>query len=333
MDVAIIGRGNTLYHSARALVEAGHSISIIVTSTPSQHHQRSVSDYRKLSTELGAEFRQTTDINDDEIINKFRQLDCKLAVSANWKTRIKPIVFESFEHGVINSHAGDLPRYRGNAATNWAIIADEKKIVFTIHYMNEEIDAGPILLQRQYPIKQSTTIGDILEFAAENVPEMFCEAVNGIEQGTIEPTPQPEDASELLYCYPRIPKDSELDWSDSADKLDRIIRASSEPLFGAFTYLGDDKLRIWKAYVEHPDFSYHGVPGQVAELRPEAGEVAVITGDGFLVLEEVQKEGEDRQPATDVIKSIRTRLGLDVSKELRQLRDRVLTLEKRLQEN
>jgi len=327
MKVAIIGRSDRLYRTTRKLVDEGHSIPIIVTCEAEDHYERTVDDFRKLADELNAEFRNTTDINSEEMISLFERYNCPVAISVNWKTIISIDVLSCFEEGVINCHAGNLPRYRGNAAPNWAIIANEDEIVYTLHYMSEELDAGPILLQRSMTVESDTKIRNVYEFGAEVVPDMFVEAVAGIENSAITPQPQPVDESKVLRCYPRIPKDSELDWVNSADKLERIVRASSEPLFGAYTYLNSQKLRIWEARAEHPDFSYHGSPGQVAERHPESGEITVVTGDGFLVLEEVQLEGKDRQFPTEVIQSVRTRLGMDITGELEDLLSRVQEIE------
>jgi len=126
--------------------------------------------------------------------------------------------------------------------------------------------------------------------------------------GTLTPLPQESDPRRPLRCYPRQPADSALDWTAPASRLDRIIRASSEPLFGAFTLNDGAKLTDWRAHPEQPDVDVLGTPGQVAEVRSGRGEVAVLTGDGFLVLEEVETEADGRCEATAVIQSNRDRL-------------------------
>lgn len=332
MNVTVIGRTAVLYRSVEAIAEGGHEIDCIVTTDAEPEYDRTAKDFRKIANQLEASFVCTRKINSPNTVSTLRSMDSDVAVSINWKTLIGREVLDSFTHGVLNSHAGDLPRYRGNAAPNWAMLAGEDEVIFTIHQMDEGLDSGPILLQRSYPLTDRTRIGEIYEFAQENVPMMFVEAIEGLASGRITPTPQPKDSCGVLRCYPRIPKDSELQWDKSATHLDRLVRASSEPFEGAYTWLGVDRLIVWRAYAEYPDKSVIGTPGQVAHRRPEAGEVAVLTGEGFLVLEEVETREHGRCDATRVITSHRTRLGMDKTSVIANLADRVQTLESKFEE-
>lgn len=331
MKFVAIGRTRILLKIIEALVEKGHTAERIVTCEPADFYRVDAEDFEQLATEIGCGFAKRTDIQDPDFLEELDSIDAPVAVSVNWKTIIGREVLNSFEHGIINYHAGDLPRYRGNAAMNWALLAGEDEIVHTLHFMSEELDAGPILEQRSMAIDEGTKIGDVYAFAEREVPEMCCDVIDSIQEGSIDPRTQPEDPSEVLRCYPRIPKDSQIDWSESAATIDRLVRASSEPLFGAFTYRDREKLTIWRARPEFPDHDYLGTPGQVAEIRPSEGDVAIITGDGFLVLEEVESEDGPRQPAAEVVTSHRTRLGMDVTGQLRALRDEIAELEEKLE--
>ncbi len=328
MKVAIIGRTEPLLRSAERIAERGHEVPIVVTCEAEPHYQANVDDFRQLSESLGAEFIKTSNINKPSVVSALQESNCEVAASINWKTIIRREVLDTFNHGIINCHAGDLPKYRGNAATNWALIEGEEEIVYSLHYMAEELDAGPVLLKRSMNVTPETRIADVYEFGEENVPQMFGEAIDKIENGEIEINPQSDDRDEILRCYPRCPRDSKIIWSKSAEYLDRIVKASSEPLFGAYTYLGTKKLRIWRTHVESPPTPHLGAPGQVAERRPQEGQVAVITGDGFLVLEEVELEGEGRRRATEVLKSNRDRLGMDVQGEIRKLEQKIEEIER-----
>lgn len=308
MRIVALGRTRTLYDAIREVVDRGHEVELILTSEPAPEYEVGPDDFSELATAVEADFECDPDLS--EHVERFEK--CDVAISVNWNTILSEDVLACFEHGVLNAHAGDLPQYRGNAAPNWAIINGEDEVVVTVHRMVPELDAGPILAKRSFPLKDRTSIGDVYEFLYDAVPEMFGETVDGLESGTVEETPQPDAPGKVLRCYPRKPEDSRLKWSESADHLDRIVRASSEPFFGAYTFFNGEKLRIWRAHPEQPSFEFLGTPGQVAQRRLNAGEVAVVTGDGFLVLEEVQLEGEARANATDVIESNRDRLGVSV---------------------
>jgi len=321
MKIVALGRTRILLRAIKTLASSGHEVVGVVTGEPADFYRAKVSDFRQLADEIGAEFEFISDIAADRSINRLRSFGADVAVSVNWPTLIPPTVFECFEHGILNYHAGDLPRYRGNAAMNWAIITGESEVVHTVHEMTGELDAGPILAQRSSPITTETTIGDLYEDAERFAPEMFREVCDALATESLEREWQPADPAAALRCYPRRPIDSRLDWSDGAEHLDRIVRASSEPLFGAYTYLDGTLLRVWQAHSESPDFEWLGAPGQVAERR-DSGDVAVCTGRGFLVLEEVQLKGEDRQSATAVVPSNRSRLGMDVRSELDRFQSR-----------
>lgn len=323
MYVTAIGRTRILYNAIRAVADAGHTVERIVTGSASDFYDVTAADFKELADDLGADFMMPDDINSDSIVSTFRQSDSRIAISVNWQTLIRRPVLDAFEFGVINAHSGDLPRYRGNAAPNWAIINGENEVVLTTHRMSEELDAGPIHAQHSVPLDEETYIGDVYDAMYERFPELFVTVVADAATDSLTPTPQPSDPSAALRCYPRQPTDSELQWTDPATDIARVVRASSEPLFGAYTWLDGTKLRIWRAHPEQPPHDCLGTPGQVAERRPETGEVAVLTGEGFLVLDTVQRVGIDdtRRDAAAVIDSVRTRLGMDVTGTLAAIQD------------
>ena len=225
-----------------------------------------------------------------------------------------------------------MPRYRGNAARNWAIINGEKEFAQTIHLMIAELDAGPIVLKKKAPIFSDTYIGELYDFVNNHTPSMFADSVDGFENETIIPTEQPKDPKKSLRGYPRLPLDSEIDWTKSATFIDRVIRASSEPFMGAYTHLDSEKFIIWRAHVEKPEFSYLASPGQILDRRKSTGEVVVATGEGFLVIEDAETEEFGRKKPIKIIKTIRTRLGLDISNEIVKCKREISDLKKLFEE-
>ena len=325
MRVVAIGRTETLYDSILSVREKGHEVPLIITGDEAPHYSRGAQDFAQLAS--NAEFIKTERIS--EVVSRICRNEPDVAISVNWKTIIPQEVIDCFKYGIINAHAGDLPRYRGNAAPNWALLNDEDNIVLTLHAMTTELDSGPILLQRRYPIKWNTRIGDIRDFIRKNCPEMFVEVLDELETGTVLPREQPYDPSLSLRCYPRLPRDSEIDWTQSSVQIDRLIRASSKPFNGAYTFLGDRKLTVWRAHCSTPPCPFLGTPGQVAQRHTATGEVSIITGNGFLVLEEVETKDKGRTTATEIISSARDRLGMDITKEIARLNRRLTALERR----
>lgn len=333
MRVTVLGRTRTLLSCVTRLHEAGYEIPLIGTCQEALEYGVGPRDFEELAMKIGAEFFNDSQINSPNVIKLLKDSQADVAISLNWLTMIGSEAISAFPYGILNAHAGDLPRYRGNACPNWAILQGEKEIVLTIHFMDPEVlDGGPILLKRRFSLNNKTTIGCIYEWSNSTVPEMFLEAIRGLERGNIIPIPQPEDKSQLLRCYPRIVSDSHINWSNSAEMLARLIRASSEPFNGAYTYWNGKKLTIWRAYAADFQCPSLAVPGQVLWRLPDKGEVGIAAGEGVLVLCEVQLEGKQRGKASESLRSNRIRLGMMVEEEVAELKRRITILENIIRE-
>jgi len=163
-------------------------------------------------------------------------------------------------------------------------------------------------------------VSEIKDFIRENGPNMFLEAINSIKSDCLITIPQSTDLSLSLRCYPRSPRNGEIDWNQSAIDIDRLVRATSKPFDGAYTFIGLEKMIVWKAHIIIPQYLFVGVPGQVAERRQGTGEVVIVTKSGFIVLEVVETN-QGPMKATEVIKTIRTQLGMDVTAEIMKIRE------------
>ena len=172
MRVVAIGRTKNLYNSIIKVKEGVHDVVLIITCQESPGYQTVAQDFKLLAEKLGIECIQTERINSEEIIQRIRKKRPDIGISVNWRTIIGQDVISCFPYGIINAHAGDLPRYRGNATPNWAIINGEKRIVLTLHLMTAELDAGPVVLQREMPISDNTYISEVYEFLHNNCPQV-----------------------------------------------------------------------------------------------------------------------------------------------------------------
>lgn len=323
MKVAAFGRTQLLYDSILAVAEHGHQIKLIGTCRAAPEYTVNEDDFAQLAKDLGCQYFCDARINCPEYIRLVKQSEAEAAISVNWLTLIGQEMLDLFKYGIINAHAGDLPRFRGNAVSNWAILVNEPQVVVTLHYMVTDLDAGPILLQREFQLTPQTYISNIYQFLEENLPQMFIEVLDGLADGRVIPREQPNDPALSLRCFPRISQDAKIDWTQPNEALARLVRASAEPFSGAYSFLEKEKVIIWRAHPEELPYPCLGVPGQVVERRRQTGEIAVLTGDGILVLEEIEIPSKGRGQAADLIRSLRTRLGVPVA-------DRVLELEKRI---
>ena len=324
MRIVALGREN-LYDLVLRAINDGHDIVLMIICKESDFYQRTVIDFKTLAKDLDIPFVQTENINKLEIIERIKKVKPDIGMSYHWKTLISQEVLDCFPRGVINFHPGDLPRYKGNACTHWAIINGENKIVITLHLMTTELDSGPIILKREIPLLGNTYISEIYDYIRDNCSEIYMEAIDKIKDG-FSGLPQDKNPGQSLRCYPRSLRDSEINWNEPAVMLARLVKAVSEPLFGAYTFIGDKKLIVWRAHHEIPSFPFVGSPGQIADRRLNTGEVTVVTGEGLLVLKEVEINGSGRVKPTDVIKTIRTKLGMDVTNEIMRLKQELKDL-------
>jgi len=328
VKVAAFGRTQWLRDAILASQRRGHEIVLIGTCPASPEYTIKEADFERLAYAIGCPFFCDTSINRPEYIATAQESGADIAISVNWATLVGREMIEQFRFGVVNAHAGDLPRFRGNAPANWAILLGEKRAVLTLHQMDAELDSGPILLQREFALDDRTYISDVYDFLARSIPEMFAALLDGLAAGTVVPHPQHADPAASLRCLARLPHDGELDWSLPALKLARLVRASAEPFAGAYSFRDTEKVIVWRAHAEEPKHPYVGTPGQVAHVRRDTGEVAVLTKEGFLVLETVETASAGRVPAAEAFKSARIRFGLNVTQEIACLKARIAELER-----
>jgi methionyl-tRNA formyltransferase len=306
---AALGRTEMLLDSVAACTNAGHEPVLIGTCQAAPEYSVDERAFERAAADIGCPFFCDSAIDRSDIVALAAEADAEVAISVNWLTVMGPEIREAFARGVINAHAGDLPRYRGNACPNWAILMGEAFVGLTLHLMSDEVDAGPVLLKRRFPLDPTTYIADVYRFMHAAVPEMFVEVLDGLAAGSVRPQPQPEDPSQALRCYPRRPSDGLIDWSRSAEDLARLVRASAEPFAGAFTHLDGAPAIVWRAHAERIAVPSVGVPGQVIAIRGDTCEVCVLTGDGQLVIESLELEGRPRAPAAEQVRSTRLRFG------------------------
>jgi methionyl-tRNA formyltransferase len=211
----------------------------------------------------------------------------------------------------VNVHYAPLPRYRGRATVNWAIINGERRCAISIHSLVAGLDAGGILFQQFVPIGRSDTVTDLYERLNAIQRDALAGAVARRLQGD---EGQPQDEDQATYACTRLPEDGEIDWSAGTEAADRLVRALTAPFPGAFTWLGLQRLVIRRAEpCREP--RYEGrVPGRVVRVDRSTGAVDVLTGDGVLRLHEVALDGAAPQRAADLIKSVRQTLGLSTAR-------------------
>lgn len=314
MNIAIIGRTGPLYDAACRLMEAGHRICSVVTWKAQPEYTRKEEDFEALASSLDCPFFITSDITDSNVVASLQDAD--IGVSINWISIIPQSVIDVFSIGILNTHSGDLPAYRGNACPNWAIINGEPQVTLSCHLMEgDKLDCGRIIAQKHFSIEANTYIADVLDWSDTTIPELVNSSVTALNEDP-EYTLKYADVhdKDSLRCFPRCPEDSYIDWNAPIKNTDRLIRASSTPFQGAYTYIVEDgklrRLHILKASVHSTTLKDHAVAGQILQIDEINGTILVKCGSGVLRIESCRiDDGISFSPGTH-FKSIRSKLGV-----------------------
>ncbi len=329
MRVAIIGRTQLLYKTAQMFAQRGHEVVLVATCKAAPEYTVKAEDFKTLAESLGAVFLQGANLEP----HKEAIINCRadIGISMNWPYILNEEITSLFPLGILNAHPGDLPRYRGNACPNWAIINGEDHVSLTIHKMAPgELDSGDIILKGNIPLSPQTTVGEVYDALEAGMPMLYMQAAEGLASGGIAPIKQSTNPADILRVYPRVLADSYLDWRRSSADLERLVRASGRPFSGAYTYYKNKKLVIWQVAVGKFSVPSLATPGQVTDICRQSGAVSVATGDGFLTIYGVSYDDVYYQRASDVIGSLRARLGMVAEDEIAALHAEVEELKNRL---
>lgn len=302
MRVVMFGYQTWGHRTLGALLASDHEVTLVVTHPPSDHpYERIWNDsVAALATGRGVPVLIRDRPDDDELMVALKQADPDVIVATNWRTWIPPRVFDLPRLGTLNIHDSLLPAYAGFSPLIWALINGEKHVGVTAHMMDAELDAGDIVAQRAVPVGARDTTADLFHRTLELFGPIAVEGLDRIASGRTDWIPQ--DRSRASFFHKRAEEDSRIDWTWSAEELDRLVRAQSDPYPNAFTFHGDTRLRITAASVSAG--RYGGTPGRIFIREGDA--VVIVagtearrgTGHG-LAIERLRLDDGTDLPATD----------------------------------
>ncbi len=307
MRAVFMGTPEFSVPTLQAMINEGIDVAAVVTQ-PDKAKGRGnkvvFSPVKEAAVAAGIEVLQPVRIRKDEaFIEKIREISPDVIVVVAFGQIIPQSVLDIPRLGCVNVHASLLPKYRGAAPIQWAIISGEKQTGVTTMLMDAGLDTGDMLLQKVVDIDPKET-GDSLhdKLSAEGAP-LLIRTLRGLEEGTI--TPQPQDDSETGEYATMLTKElGEIDFSQPAVVIERLIRGlNSWP--SAYTYLNNKTLKIWEAEVLDRD--YGGGFGSVVEITKD--KLIVMTGMGALSLKEVQLEGKKRMDIASFLRGCKIEKG------------------------
>lgn len=202
--------------------------------------------------------------------------------------RILPsVILKMPPMGCVNVHGSLLPKYRGAAPVQWAVINGERETGITTMLMDEGMDTGAMLLQESLPISPDDTAGTLAPRLAAIGGRLLVETIRQLKAGTITPIPQDHSLATMAPILKK--EDGLIDWTMSAGQLFNRVRGLS-PWPGAYAFLGGERWMIWKTSPQSVD--KHGAPGTIIGVTKQA--IQVATGEGVLEMTEVQPANSKR---------------------------------------
>jgi len=190
------------------------------------------------------DYLKNKNINSKEFLDTVSRYDCDLFVSMSFNQIFKKEIINTPKLRTINCHAGKLPFYRGRNILNWALINDEKEFGITVHYVDEGIDTGDIIMQRSYPITDSDDYSTLLEISYIECANILYETVALFKNGSATSKKQEEFHSVGFYCSQRKHGDEKLNWDQESRDVFNFVRAICKPGPMARCFLNGHEMKI-----------------------------------------------------------------------------------------
>ncbi|MBR3307357.1 MAG: methionyl-tRNA formyltransferase [Lachnospiraceae bacterium] len=310
MKIVYMGTPDFAVAPLEKLIELGHEITAVVTQ-PDRPKGRSgapaFSPVKECALKHGIRVLQPERLKAEGAADELKTIAADIYVVAAFGQILPKAVLEIPRFGCVNIHASLLPKYRGAAPIQWAVINGDEYAGVTIMQMNEGLDTGDILLSEKIKLSPEETGGSLFDRLSVLGCELIGKALVLIEAGKAEPAAQNE--AESSYARMLKKEDGRLDFSKSAVTLERLIRGVN-PWPGAFTSFKGKQLKIWKAALHRGSVgenSIGGKPGTVTSVS--GGILTVACGEGTLDILELQLEGKKRMGSGDFLRGMHISAG------------------------
>ncbi|GGY37528.1 methionyl-tRNA formyltransferase [Parvularcula lutaonensis] len=298
MRVVFMGTPDFAVPALSELVASGHDVAAVYTQPPrprGRGHKLRPSPVGELAADYGLEVRTPETMKAPSEVEALAALEPDVAIVVAYGQILPQAILDLPEHGCLNIHASLLPRWRGAAPIQRAIMAGDKVTGVQIMQMEAGLDTGPILLSETVPIAEDETYQSLHDKLAPIGAGLLPRTLAALERGGIAPTPQSEDG--VTYAKKITPEDAKIDWEKPAHEVDCQIRGLS-PFPGAYTEFGNIRMKLLMSKLGGTGA---GAPGTVTGADEHG--LAVTCGDGNEVLiTRVQRSGKAAQPAAEFLR-------------------------------
>ena len=311
MRIVFMGTPDFARSALEKIIEAGHEVVLVVTQ-PDKPKGRSgelqVSEVKACALEHNLPVFQPVKIKEADHVAYLKSIDADIYVVAAFGQILSQEILDIPRFGCVNIHASLLPKYRGAAPIQQAILDGEKETGVTIMQMAAGMDTGDILIRKTIPIDENETGGGLFDKLSVLGAELIVEALPMIERGEL--TPVPQDEALATKCG-KLSKDmGKIDFSQPAKKLRNLVRGLN-PWPSAYTYLDKKMLKIWEAVVVDEEYVtlQSGALSEEGISSAEFGTIVAVnkdsfvvkTSDRFLKVLEIQLEGKKRMRVKDFL--------------------------------
>ncbi|WP_334111159.1 methionyl-tRNA formyltransferase [Thermodesulfitimonas autotrophica] len=292
MRLVFMGTPEFAVPSLEALLDSGHQVNLVVTQAdkPKGRGKRPAAPpVKEVALAQGIPVLQPARLKDPDFLRRLQAAAPEAIVVVAYGKILPAAVLSLPPYGCINVHASLLPRYRGAAPIQRAIMNGERETGITTMLMDEGMDTGDILLQRRVAIGEEENFGSLCQRLARLGAQVLRETLEALQAGTLRR--QPQDHAQATYAPPLTPEDELIVWDRPGEVIKNQVRAL-DPKPGAKTYFGGEVLKIWRVKAVTGDFP--GVPGEIIAVGPEG--IKVQVADGAVVILELQAAGGRRLP-------------------------------------
>lgn len=305
MSVAFFGTPDFAVPALNALIKSGESVSLVVTQPDKikgRGHKLTPPPVKVAALDAGIGVMQPVTLKDSAFVGELTSMKPEFIVVVAYGKILPRSILGLPAHGCINIHASLLPKYRGAAPIQWAIINGEKRTGVTTMLIDEGLDTGPILLHQEIDITDEDTSYTLGKRLSEMGASLLIETIKGMRDGSVKPMPQQGESS---YAPVIRKEDGLIDWSRSAHELFNFVRGM-QPWPCAHCRINDEAVKILSA----EPVEGKGENGVI--VKASGGKLFVGTGHGLLSIIELLPQGKRPMPASAFIHGRRLKEGMSV---------------------